>query len=207
MDNIIYATNTGHLNTGDYNSGDSNTGSCNTGDCNTGYLNTGDYNTGHLNTGSCNTGYRNTGDYNSGNRNTGDWNSTSFSSGHFCTETHYFMFNKPCTIEDFFCDKPNWLYFKLTQWVESSEMSDQEKSEHPTYKTTGGFLKVYDYKQAAQKAWHEASKEEKEDTLKLPNFDADIFFQIFGIDVRKNNEVQQRIANLEQELKELKKLI
>jgi hypothetical protein len=193
--------NTGYCNTGDRNTGDRNTGDRNTGHWNTGDWNTGDWNAGYCNTGYCNTGDRNTGDRNTGDRNTGDrntghWNTGDWNTGDWNTvdkETGFFntiqrktirVFNKECDIEVWDkANKPHWLYFNLTEWVPESDMTDKEKEEHPEYKTTEGYLKKYDYKEAFQKSYNSASRKNQLKVKDLPNFDADVFFEISGIRV------------------------
>ena len=194
---------TGLANTGDRNTGNRNTGSRNAGDCNTGDKNTGDRNTGNRNTGSrnagdCNTGDKNTGDRNTGNRNTGsrntgdmntgDWNKVSYSSGCFNTdEQKMIMFNKPCdwTLRDWFDCKAKRLLDqipkKVVEWVQLSDMSDEEKIVHSTCKTTGGYLKILDKSKCAQLWWNVLPEEDKQVILSLPNFDADIFEECTGI--------------------------
>lgn len=60
-------------------------------------------------------------------------------------------------------------------------MTDEEKESKPTYDTTGGYLKVYDYKAAFQSSYNEATREEQLKIKELPSFDADKFYQISGI--------------------------
>ena len=159
-----------------------NTGYWNTGDCNTGNWNTGDCNTGNRNT-----GYWNTGDRNTGNRNTGNWNTGDCNTGYFNTKTPKTIkvFGKKCLREDWEnANKPNCLYFSLTEWVYESDMSDVEKQENPSYSHTGGYLKAFDYKEAFTKSVTEASKEDRDLIRALPNFNADIFLEISGVDLR-----------------------
>ena len=80
--------------------------------------------------------------------------------------------------------KPDFLYFDLTAWISDSDMTDQEKVDNPTFHTTGGYLKSHEYQEAFQKAWDGASEEDRALVEKLPNFDADVFLEISGIDVR-----------------------
>ncbi|MCE6993101.1 pentapeptide repeat-containing protein, partial [Dyadobacter sp. CY323] len=148
--------------------------------------NTGDWNTGYRNTGDWNTGDRNTGDWNTGDRNTGDWNTGDWNTGFFNTITpdDVLIFNKPCSRQEWDnADKPNFLYFSVTEWIYESEMTDEEKVKYPTFFTTGGYLKKYNYKEAFQKAYNSASKTEQDKLKMLPNFDADVFFEISGIKV------------------------
>ena len=177
--------NTGNRNTGDWNTGDWNTGNRNTGDCNTGNRNTGDWNTGDWNTGNRNTGNRNT-----GNRNTGDWNKSSFNTGCFNTEEQkILLFNKPSdmTYRDWYESDARWLLNQIpkdvVEWIYSEDMTDEEKVEHPTHETTGGYLKVLDESECGQLWWGSLSDRQKNIIKAIPNFDAEIFFQCTGIRV------------------------
>jgi hypothetical protein len=188
--NVGYS-NTGNCNTGHWNTGNCNTGHSNTGNSNTGHSNTGNSNTGHRNTGNWNTGHRNTGHSNTGHRNTGNWNTGHWNTGHsntgsFNTETptEILIFNKKCSVKKWQeADKPYFLYFETKQWISFSEMTEEEKIKYPSCKTTGGYLKTLDYKEAFQKSYENASKEDKEKLLKLPNFNKKVFFEISGITI------------------------
>ena len=178
--------NTGDWNTGNYNTGDRNTGDRNTGDCNTGNYNTGDWNTGDCNTGNYNTGNRNrgnyntgnrntgnynTGDRNTGNRNTGDWNSCNYSSGFFCTtEPKIHLFNKATsmTVSEFLNSK---YYTALNSSSFNLVYIENEK------------VKERAYKEACALWWENMSDENKEIIKSIPNFDAEIFKEITGIEV------------------------
>lgn len=81
-------------------------------------------------------------------------------------------------------------------------MTDKEKEDNSSHTTTSGYVRKYDYKEAFQKSYNNASKEEKELLLKLPNFDADVFFEISGIDVRKPDNTD-KIEELKQAQKDL----
>ena len=184
--------NTGDLNTGNWNTGDLNTGNCNTGNWNTGDLNTGNCNTGDLNTGNRNTGNCNTGDRNTGNWNTGDWNKSSFNNGCFMTEEPtIMMFNKPTSwTYQTWCSSDARYYLDqipryVVEWIYENDMTDEEKENHPEYKTTGGYLKVLDETECTQMWWDNANEEVKQCILDLPNFNADIFKECTGIDVNK----------------------
>ncbi len=157
--------NTGNSNVGYRNTGQRNTGSSNVGDCNTGHYNASDYNTGHYNTGHRNagnrnaghrnTGHYNAGDYNTGNYNTGDHNTCNYSSGFFNTVNDTInVFNKPCKIDVWErANTPDFIYFDI----------------------------VGTYKESWRKAYDEASEVDKLLLVKLPNFDADVFYEISGI--------------------------
>ena len=167
-----------------------NTGDCNTGDRNTGDCNTGDWNTGDWNTGDRNTGNRNTGDWNTGDRNTGDWNKSSFNTGCFNTEEQKIMlFNKPSdmTYREWIDSDARYLLNQIpkdvVEWVYEEDMTDEEKAAHPTYETTGGYLKVLDESECGQLWWGSLSDRRKEIIKAIPNFDAEIFFQCTGVRV------------------------
>ncbi len=183
--------NTGDRNTGDRNTGDRNTGNWNTGDRNTGNCNTGDRNTGDRNTGNCNTGNWNTGDRNTGDWNTGDWNKSSFNTGCFNTteEQKIMLFDKPSNMT-----YREWLEFdarrllnqipkNVVEWVYEEDMTDEEKTAYPTYKTTGGYLKVLDESECGQIWWDGLSQKKKDVIKSIPNFNNDIFQKCTGIRV------------------------
>ena len=163
-----------------------------TGLCNSGNRNSGDYNSGNWNSGDCNSGNRNSGDCNSGNRNSGDWNKTNFSSGCFNTkESKILMFNKPSdwTFRDWWNSEARYLLNKIQhnvlEWIWSDDMTDEEKEQHPEYETTGGYLKELDESECGQIWWDSLSDQEKNVIKSLPNFDAEIFKEITGIDIKK----------------------
>ena len=172
------------------NIGNNCTGLCNTGDRNTGNWNTGDRNTGNWNTGDRNTGNWNTGNWNTGNWNTGDCNKSSFNTGCFNTEEQKIMlFNKPSDMtyrewmdSDARC-LLNQIPKNVVEWVYEDDMTDEEKVENPTYKTTGGYLKILDESECAQIWWDGLEDEEKKIIQSIPNFDPDIFRQCTGIEV------------------------
>ena len=182
--------NSGDRNSGDRNSGDWNSGNWNSGDWNSGDGNSGNWNSGDWNSGDWNSGDGNSGNWNSGNRNSGDWNSTSFSDGCFNTKPpKIYMFNEPSdwTLE-------NWLNCRARQllkridscplkYVYLSDMTNEEKAEHPEAQTTGGYLKKRTTKDNARKWWAELDENDRHLIFSLPNFDAAIFKEITGIDV------------------------
>lgn len=194
--------NTGFGNTGCYNSGDYNTGNYNSGNRNTGHHNTGNYNTGNYNSGNNNDGSYNCGSYNSGqfncgrcnigNYNSGDFNKINFSNGCFNTkESKILMFNKPSdwSIEDWRYSEAKRLLdnimYNALQWVYSDKMTEEEKEQHPKYKTTGGYLKELDKSKCGQLWWDNLLDYNKNVIKSLPNFDAEIFKEITGIDINK----------------------
>src|SRR6056300_493506 len=180
--------NTGYRNTGHYNTGNRNTGNRNTGWRNTGNYNTGDYNTGYYNTGNYNTGNYNTGYYNTGFSNTGNYHVGCFNTT--CADKAYY-FNQ--LIDKNVWDnarKPSWIYdLRPTAWVSSGDMTPQEKADNPTHEATGGYLRVNDIKEEWRKAYNNATPEDIELTKRLPAFDADVFLEITGIDLREPKKV------------------
>ncbi len=197
--------NSGGGNSGYWNSGNGNSGNCNSGNCNSGSGNSGDWNSGNRNSG-CgnsgdrNSGYGNSGDWNSGGGNSGDWNSGNCNSGSgnsgnwnsgygnsgngilnsFCTKRQWMLFDKPCTKEQYEkIDALDWSWFFINRWVSESDMSDQEKKDHPSFKTCSGYLKTIDYKEAFK-----ACPESFIDAVKkLKNFDKKKFKEISGLEV------------------------
>lgn len=166
-----------------------NTGICNSGNYNSGHCNSGDYNSGHYNSGACNSGLRNSGNYNSGSYNSGNYNSGNYNSGHY--NSGYFNTNEP-TVRLFNKDTGltrdqisiPYIYLPVSEWVCESSMTELEKTKNPTYKTTGGYTKKLSYKEAWKVAWGNITQETKDQFLSLPNFDADIFLEITGIETR-----------------------
>jgi hypothetical protein len=193
--------NSGNRNSGDWNSGNSNSGDSNSGDSNSGYSNSGDRNSSNRNSGNSNSGYRNSGYRNSGNsnsgnsnsgyRNSGDWNSCNYSSGFFNSKNQgtVLVFDKPCKRGEWdAADKPDFIFnINPCKWIYSSDMTDAEKKDNPTHKTTGGYLKVMDYKEAWKIAYDKASEKDRELLKALPNFDADVFREITGIDLAEDS--------------------
>jgi len=195
--------NLGNWNSGDYNSGDNNSGDWNSGDYNSGDENLGDFNSGGKNSGDNNSGYYNSGDnnsgdwnsgdYNSGDENLGDFNSGDLNSGDFnsgdfnINQPKFRLFNKDTeyTKSEFLekYDYPlSYFNIKLTDWIFESDMTTTEKKKHPEYKTAGGYLKTYSYKEAWKISFEEkCDKTAAEKTVNLPNFDYDIFVEITGI--------------------------
>jgi hypothetical protein len=182
--------NSGNRNSGDWNSGDWNSGNRNSGDWNSGDWNSGNRNSGDCNSGNRNSGDCNSGDWNSGNRNSGDWNNTNFSNGCFNTvEPTIHLFNKPSswTYRDWLNSEARYLMNQIQgdilEWVYLSDMTDEEKAEHPEAETTGGYLKELDNSECAVIWWRSLNQRQKNVIMAIPNFDKAIFKEITGIDV------------------------
>jgi PPE-repeat protein len=147
--------NSGNGNSGNRNSGYGNSGNRNSGNRNSGYGNSGNGNSGNGNSGYGNSGYRNSGDENSG-----DWNSCSNESGCFNSTNPAVIrvFNKDCEKKEWDnSDKPGFLYFELTEG----------KS----------------YKECFQESYKNRQSGDLEKLKTLPNFDADVFYEISGIKI------------------------
>ncbi len=168
-------SNSGDYNSGKRNSGNYNSGSDNSGDNNSGYSNSGNNNSGDYNSGYSNSGYSNCGNWNSGNWNYGFLNSEG---------PKLRIFNKETDVPRSYIEFPDWLYFKLTEWRTLDSMTDEEKEQNPNAEIVGGYLKELDYKEAAQASYNKASKEDQDLIEQVPNYDADVLFEIFGIDRR-----------------------
>ena len=196
--------NSGNGNSGYGNSGNWNSGDRNSGDRNSGYGNSGDGNSGNWNSGYRNSGDRNSGNWNSGYGNSGYGNSTTRSSGIFNNqEPTIILFNKDSGKKWDEINHPHFAEFYLTKWIPESEMTDQEKIDSPEFHVRGGYLKKFGYKEAWSNFWRDTDKKNRDKFLALPNFDADIFFDITGIDVRKpdNSAKKQEILKKIEELK------
>ena len=131
-----------------------------------------------------------TGRCNTGDCNTGDWNKSSFNTGCFNTvEQKIMLFNKPSdmTYRDWYESDARWLLNQIpkdvVEWIYSEDMTDEEKAEHLTHETTGGYLKVLDESECGQLWWGSLSDRQKNIIKAIPNFDAEIFFQCTGIRV------------------------
>ena len=185
--------NSGNWNSGNCNSGDWNSGDWNSGNRNSGNWNSGNWNSGNRNSGNGNSGNRNSGNRNSGDRNSGDWNATSFSNGCFNTVSpKIYMFNKPTnwTFNHWLNCRARYLLNQIDdcplEYVYLSDMTDEEKAAHPEAETTGGYLKKCTTADNARKWWAGLSADDRNIIFSLPNFDAEIFKEITGIDVNKD---------------------
>ena len=161
-----------------------------TGIGNSGDRNSGDWNTGYRNSGDWNSGNRNTGNWNSGDWNSGDWNMTNFSSGVLCTvEPECLIFDLPSgmTLKEWrqteASDIMDRIKFDATQWVSESCMTDAEKKEHPEFFCCGGYLKRVNSGYRFAEWWQSLTDREKDVIKAIPNFDADKWKKITGIEV------------------------
>ena len=170
-----------------------NTGKSCTGLRNSGNWNSGDWNSGNCNSGDWNSGNWNSGNRNSGNWNSGDWNSGSFSNGCFNTaEPKIYLFNKlsDWTYMDWLDSDARYLLNQIPgdvlEYVWFEDMTDEERAEHPEAEVTGGYLKESHDSKTVQDWWDTLSEGQKKIIKSLPNFDAEIFKEITGIEVEKD---------------------
>ena len=141
------------------------------------------------NSNSSNSGYSNSGNRNSGNRNSGDWNSGNWNSGLFNTEKNpkLKMFDKDSdwTIEDWIESYARFIMNSCpctySDFINESDMTEEEKENHPEYKTIGGYTKTFVVtKEDKEKWWNDLSEADKNVIRALPNFDFDKFRQCVG---------------------------
>ena len=183
------SSNSGYWNSGNWNSGNRNSGDCNSGYKNSGDCNSGNRNSGYRNSGDCKSGNWNSGNCNSGYRNSGNWNSGNWNSGLFNSEENpkLKMFNNMSdwTINDWNDSDArhimNTCPYTHSDFIDKSDMTDEEKENHPEYKTIGGFVKVFIVtKKEKEDWWNKLSDEDKDIIKSLPNFDFDIFRKCVG---------------------------
>ena len=154
--------NTGNFNSGRRNSGNSNSGNYNSGHCNTGNFNSGNYNSGQCNSGNFNSEDYNSGHFNSGRRNSGNYNSGNYNSGNYNTGNYNSgIFNT---------NEPKMRAFNL-----ECDMTVSEFFNSLNYSFHGLCYRI------STKNLEEGDI----DKIKaLPNFDAKIFKEITGIEVK-----------------------
>lgn len=75
----------------------------------------------------------------------------------------------------------------LLEYVIWEGMTDEEKNSHPEAETTGGYLKKLNKFECNIEWWCGLSDKEKAIIIAIPNFDKEIFKEITGIDIDKEN--------------------
>ena len=99
------------------------------------------------------------------------------------------MFNKPSgwTYRDWLNSEARFLLNQIpknvVEWIYESNMTNEEKEAHPTYKTTCGYLKELEESEFAQMWWNGLLEHQRNIIKALPNFDPEIFFQCTGVKV------------------------
>lgn len=159
--------NSGYYNTGSNNIGGHNTGSFNVGNCNDGNFNTGSFNTGSNNTGNHNSGIENTGDYNEGRYNTGNYNKGHRNTGNYNKgNRNTGWFNTTSFSSGYFNTKEATLIlFNKDSGLTHSELAEK--------------FGVICFDEILENL-----EENRAIVEKLPNYDAQIFYECTGIDWR-----------------------
>jgi hypothetical protein len=172
------------------------------GHMNTGHMNTGNWNTGNWNTGHWNTGSLNTGNWNTGHWNTGHWNTGHWNTGYFCEKDGpVIFFDKPCDrsrveVDEILAKLPGLDMLHLgVEWVASEHMSEAEKLQFPAHTVIGGFYRTHTlpYNQSMPLMWEKLTPEQRKKWTELPNFDAEKFLRMYGIDTRETTAKTVRI--------------
>ena len=152
---------------------------------------TGIGNSGDGNCGDGNSGDGNSGDGNCGDGNSGDWNRTNFSSGVLCTqEPECLIFDRPSgmTLREWrvseAADLMDGIHIDSDRWICADDMTDEERAAHPDHVTTGGYLRRGTGKPDFAGWWSQLNDDERAVILAIPNFDADKWKLITGIEVR-----------------------
>lgn len=161
--------------------------------------NTGGQNAGNWNAGDLNAGHRNTGDWNAGNRNAGDWNTGNWNTGFFCTGTpspSFFDLPSSLTWDEAASAIPYVELPMLVEFIEASNMTEDEKVENPNHVAIGGFLRVradWSTQKVFPVAWAKLDQPTRGRFTSLPNFDAEKFLKCTGVDVRSSSPGTVRI--------------
>ena len=83
----------------------------------------------------------------------------------------------------------------LNTWINKDDMTDEEKKYVSGWETMGGYLKTLDFKEACRIWWKENPSKHNR-FLTLPGFDADIFEEITGINVKQDDSAMQEAMEL-----------
>ena len=168
--------NSGNCNSGGYNSGSYNAGDHNSGDYNSGGCNSGNYNAGYGNSGNRNSGYGNSGGYNSGNYNTGYGNSGNYNAGGYNSGNYNTGYGNSGNYNAgvFNTDEPYMRAFNQNTTIRYSDFK-----KHLTYNFYALCVRI---------ATKKLIDGDEERIKALPNFDAEIFKEITGIDIAERRE-------------------
>ena len=104
------------------------------------------------------------------------------------------LFNKPSewTYRDWLNSDARYLLMDIpkdvVEWVYENYMTEDEKKAHPSYKTTGGCLKILDESECAQIWWDGLSEADRNKIKSIPNFDIEIFEQCTGIKIESEGK-------------------
>ena len=76
-----------------------------------------------------------------------------------------------------------------SDYICESEMTDEEKANHPEYKTIGGYIQVCIVtNKDRQDWWNDLSEEDKQAVYDIPYFDAEKFRKCTGIETQTESE-------------------
>lgn len=117
-------------------------------------------------------------------------------------QQHLQIFNTPVTESEYESTlkklRESDVKIALTKWIEEKNITAEDKKNYSTYKELGGCLKVFSYEEAWSTWWSEATQKQKNAILDIPQFNAEIFKEITGIDVEKQDSVaMEAIKELE----------
>ena len=155
---------------------------------------------GFCNSGNCNSGNWNSGSRNSGSRNSGDWNSGNRNSGIFNTEKNptikIFDIETDWRISDWYdsqaYDVMRNCPYTYSKFICECDMSNEEKENHPEYKTIGGYVKTFIVtKEDKQIWWDDLTDKDKQAVYKLPNFNAEKFEMCTGIKIEMTEKEEK----------------
>ena len=99
------------------------------------------------------------------------------------------MFNKPSdwTMRMWFESDARYILNQIpknvVEWVWEQDMTDEEKAANPSYKTTGGYCRIPNESENAQRFWDGLPDNQREIIYQLPNFDKEIFEACTGIKI------------------------
>lgn len=71
---------------------------------------------------------------------------------------------------------------EITRWIDWDRMTDEERAEQPNAYVCGGYVKVFTYHEAWRNLWNNLTPSQRKLFAELPNFDAEVFKDITGID-------------------------
>ena len=159
------------------------------------------YNSGNYNSGGCNSGNYNSGGCNSGDCNSGGCNSGNHNSGYFNKSTPLVrLFDKESSLK---FDSPEIVKLNniickvkpLLSWIPLNQMTEKEKQDNPSSATTQGFLR-----NEGKQSWSSVTKEDFEFIKSLPNFNAQTFKEITGVDLSEPKTIKVIVDDKEFEI-------
>ena len=78
--------------------------------------------------------------------------------------------------------------YTYSDFINETNMTDEEKENHPEYKTIGGYIKTHIVTDKDKQEWWDGlSKTDKQAVYALPNFNAEKFTKCTGIVIKEEN--------------------